>query len=215
MVKLLRSDHSRRWPDDTTQAPVKCLRFHSSIKLQWEINNAAVKLVSTKRKIKKEKKEERGGREKREVKIEKKLVKITALPPPHLCLGEPRFQNSSFLDNYPTVQPVLNLWSSPFKESSYRMNARPRRNNILYTTKAAPGTATALPLPTPHPPLGNLRPHHPLSLSRLLSRRRYLAPIQNWLFYFLPSPPLPFFSRSFLSQLRFPIDNERALRGPN
>lgn len=24
------------------------------------------------------------------------------------------------------------------------MNARPRRNNILYTTKAAPGTATAL-----------------------------------------------------------------------
>lgn len=126
--------------------------FHSSIKLQSQINNAAVKLVSTKRKKKK----------KRKVKEEKKLVKITALPPPHFCLGEPRFQNSSFLDNYPTVQPVLNLWSSPFKESSYRMNARPRRNNILYTTKAAPGTATALLL---HPPTARQPSPSPPSLA--------------------------------------------------
>ena len=65
--------------------PVKCLRSRSSIKLQSEINNAAAKLVSTKRKKKKKKWKKRKGegeREReREVKEEKKLVKITAPPP--------------------------------------------------------------------------------------------------------------------------------------
>lgn len=108
----------------------------------------------------------------------KNLVKILH---PHLCLGEPRFQNSSFLDNYPTVQAVLNLWARLSRKAPTEW--MPGLGEIIFYTQQKRPPGRLLPSSTYtfnlHPP--------PPTTARLLSRRRYLAPIQNWLFYFPPS----------------------------
>lgn len=89
--------------------------------------------------------------------LEGKLVKIPLpTPPPSLSRLSRAFRILPFLDNYPTVQPVLNLWARLSRKAPTEW--MPGHGEIIFYTQQKRPPARPPPPPTPPPQSSPLAP---------------------------------------------------------
>lgn len=132
------------------------IKIHQKDRNSWsKINNDPTEASWLREKRWKRDRRDRGrGRGEGEVGQDTKIPLPT--PPPSLSRLSRAFRILPFLDNYPTVQPVLNLWARLSRKAPTEW--MPGHGEIIFYTQQKRPPARPPPPPTPPPQSSPLAP---------------------------------------------------------